>query len=72
MQASMVRYDFKGCVVFVTGGTSGIGLATARAFGRAGASVAVAARGQTAAREALRVAGGRRHERRVRTGGRSR
>lgn len=45
MQASMVHYDFKGAVVFVTGGTSGIGLATARAFGRAGASVVVAGRG---------------------------
>jgi NAD(P)-dependent dehydrogenase (short-subunit alcohol dehydrogenase family) len=39
-----ISYDFRGHVAFVTGGTSGIGLATARAFGRAGASVAVAAR----------------------------
>jgi NAD(P)-dependent dehydrogenase (short-subunit alcohol dehydrogenase family) len=46
MKASTVHYDFNGCVVFVTGGTSGIGLATARAFGRAGASVVVAARGE--------------------------
>jgi NAD(P)-dependent dehydrogenase (short-subunit alcohol dehydrogenase family) len=44
MSTSMARYDFSGCVVFVTGGTSGIGLGTARAFGRAGASVVVAAR----------------------------
>jgi NAD(P)-dependent dehydrogenase (short-subunit alcohol dehydrogenase family) len=45
MKASMVHYDFSGRVAFVTGGTSGIGLATARSFGRAGASVVVAARG---------------------------
>lgn len=45
MKASMVHHDFNGRVAFVTGGTSGIGLATARAFGRAGASVVVAARG---------------------------
>jgi NAD(P)-dependent dehydrogenase (short-subunit alcohol dehydrogenase family) len=48
----MVHYDFAGRVVFVTGGTSGIGLATARAFGRAGASVVVAARGVQAGEEA--------------------
>ncbi|MCY1077526.1 SDR family NAD(P)-dependent oxidoreductase [Archangium lansingense] len=48
----MIRYDFTGRVAFIIGGTSGIGLATARAFARAGAHVALAARGEEAGREA--------------------
>src|SRR5271170_5229593 len=48
----MVRYNFEGRTVFITGGTSGIGLATARAFGRAGANVFVAARGTDAGEKA--------------------
>jgi NAD(P)-dependent dehydrogenase (short-subunit alcohol dehydrogenase family) len=48
----MIRYDFAGRVALIIGGTSGIGLATARAFVRAGASVVLAARGEEAGREA--------------------
>lgn len=36
-----VTYDFDGMVAFVTGASSGMGLATARAFADAGASVAL-------------------------------
>lgn len=40
----MTRYDFSNRVAFITGGTSGIGLATARTFANAGAAVVLAAR----------------------------
>jgi NAD(P)-dependent dehydrogenase (short-subunit alcohol dehydrogenase family) len=45
--------DFSGKVAFITGGSSGIGLATARALARAGARVSIAARREQAGRAAL-------------------
>lgn len=51
----MIRYDFSGKVALFTGGTSGIGWVGARAFARAGASVVLATRGQSAGRDACRA-----------------
>lgn len=48
----MVSYHFSSRVALVTGGTSGIGFATALGFARAGASVVIAARGEDAGRDA--------------------
>jgi NAD(P)-dependent dehydrogenase (short-subunit alcohol dehydrogenase family) len=58
----MTKHDFSGRVAIVVGGTSGIGLATALAFARAGAAVTVAGRRQDlglAAAQALEAAGAR-------------
>jgi NAD(P)-dependent dehydrogenase (short-subunit alcohol dehydrogenase family) len=49
---AMLMYNFSRKVAFVTGGSSGIGLATARAFARAGAHVVIASRSEEAGREA--------------------
>jgi NAD(P)-dependent dehydrogenase (short-subunit alcohol dehydrogenase family) len=38
---NMVSYNFRGKVAFVTGASAGMGVATARAFAEAGASIAV-------------------------------
>lgn len=48
-----MNHDFNGRVALVVGGTSGIGLATARAFVDAGARVMLAARGEEAGRRAV-------------------
>jgi NAD(P)-dependent dehydrogenase (short-subunit alcohol dehydrogenase family) len=47
----MIGYDFAGRVVIVTGASKGIGAATARAFHRAGAMVALASRSADKLRE---------------------
>jgi len=44
----MITHDYSGKVALITGGSSGIGFATARAFVRAGACVVLAARGAAA------------------------
>jgi NAD(P)-dependent dehydrogenase (short-subunit alcohol dehydrogenase family) len=46
-------YEFQGKIVVISGGSRGIGRATARAFAQAGASVAFAGRTQVNVREAL-------------------
>ena len=51
----MTSYDFSGKVALITGGASGIGLAAARAFARAGARVVLAARGEQAGAAACRA-----------------
>lgn len=57
----MVHYEYDGKVALVTGASSGIGKATAIAFGAAGAKVVVAARREAeseAVAETIRSAGG--------------
>jgi len=46
--------DLAGKVALVTGGSSGIGLATARAFARQGCRVMIASRGKSSAQQALK------------------
>ncbi|MEU3414904.1 glucose 1-dehydrogenase [Streptomyces sp. NPDC006658] len=48
-----VTYDFHGQVAFVTGASSGMGLATARAFAEAGAAVGLADIDETALKAAV-------------------
>ncbi|MCX2739867.1 SDR family NAD(P)-dependent oxidoreductase [Pontibacter anaerobius] len=50
-----VKYDFQDKVVLVTGGTSGIGLATAQQFAQAGAKVILTGRDAAKAEHALRA-----------------
>ncbi|HWN68853.1 MAG TPA: SDR family NAD(P)-dependent oxidoreductase, partial [Haliangium sp.] len=50
-----IHYDFSERVAFIIGGTSGIGLATASAFARAGARIAIAARQEARGREACEL-----------------
>lgn len=51
---STLTYDFRGATVLVTGGSQGIGRATAGAFARAGATVAICARTAADVRQAER------------------
>jgi NAD(P)-dependent dehydrogenase (short-subunit alcohol dehydrogenase family) len=51
--------NFENKVVVVTGGTSGIGLATARQFAAAGACVFITGRRQEALDAAVKTIGGR-------------
>src|SRR5438045_8429939 len=53
--ATQINGSFTGKVAFITGGSSGIGRATALAFARAGASVVVADIAEPGNRESARL-----------------
>lgn len=57
-----VNYNFQDKVVLVTGGTSGIGLATARLFATAGAQVVITGREQGKANSAMALIGNTKHQ----------
>ncbi len=54
---SALHFDFRGCRALVTGGSSGIGLAAARAFRDAGAEVAITGRAARAEAYAVDLSG---------------
>jgi NAD(P)-dependent dehydrogenase (short-subunit alcohol dehydrogenase family) len=54
-EPNAVYPDMRGKVALVTGGSSGIGLATAHAFARQGTHVVIASRTESAARKALKA-----------------
>jgi NAD(P)-dependent dehydrogenase (short-subunit alcohol dehydrogenase family) len=62
VNTARATYDFSGKVVAITGGSTGIGRATALAFGKAGAAVVLGNRNEVAAKEVaheIAEAGGR-------------
>jgi NAD(P)-dependent dehydrogenase (short-subunit alcohol dehydrogenase family) len=52
---NQITFDFSGRTALITGGSTGIGRATALAFGQAGASVALASRDEDAGKEVARL-----------------
>jgi len=54
----MISYDFSNKIALVTGGSSGLGLATAKAFAENGATVVIASRDPVKAQQALEMING--------------